>query len=96
MTVCPPAALKLAAHAAAENKVFSLNISAPFIAQFFKDPLAQLMPYADILFGNETEAQAYADSQEWGMTDLKEIALKVAALPKTNSARSRIVRSLAF
>jgi adenosine kinase len=28
-----------------------LNLSAPFICQFFKDPLLQVMPFVDFLFG---------------------------------------------
>lgn len=31
-----------------------MNLSAPFICQFFKDNLMQVMPYVDVLFGNET------------------------------------------
>lgn len=51
LTVCPPAALLLAEHALETNKTFTLNLSAPFIPQFFKDPLGSLLPYTDILFG---------------------------------------------
>ena len=31
-----------------------MNLSAPFIAQFFKGPLMEAMPHVDILFGNES------------------------------------------
>lgn len=68
LTVSPPSALKIAKHACESDKVFSLNLSAPFIPQFFKDPLASLLPYVDILFGNETEAQAFADSNDFKTT----------------------------
>jgi adenosine kinase len=68
LTVSPPSALKIAKHAAKNDKVFSLNLSAPFIPQFFKEPLSSLIPYIDILFGNETEAQAFADSHEFKST----------------------------
>ena len=37
------------------------------------------MPYIDFLFGNETEARAFAASEGWGTQDVAEIALKVAA-----------------
>lgn len=70
---------------------FILNLSAPFIAQFFKDPLDQLMPYVDILIGNETEAAAYAESHGLDTKDVKEIAKKIAELPKKNSKRQRTV-----
>jgi len=31
-----------------------MNLSAPFLSQFFKKPMMEAMPYVDILFGNET------------------------------------------
>ncbi len=34
------------------------------------------MPYVDFLFGNETEARAFAESEGWATTDVAEIALK--------------------
>ncbi|KAI8927458.1 carbohydrate kinase PfkB [Entophlyctis helioformis] len=91
LTVSPPAANKIARHAAATNKVFTLNISAPFIAQFFTEPLKELLQYADVVFGNEAEAEALSTALNFGTTDLKEIALKTAALPKANGARARLV-----
>ena len=39
------------------------------------------MPYMDFLFGNETEARAFAESEGWTTTDVAEIALKVSRLP---------------
>lgn len=53
LTVCPSAILRIAKHAN-ENKTFCMNLSAPFICQFFKDQLLSVLPYVDILFGNET------------------------------------------
>ena len=46
---------------------------------------------SDYLFGNETEALAFAGSSKWETTDIKEIAEKIAALPKANSKRERTV-----
>lgn len=54
LTVSPEAVLKVASQASADNKIFSLNLSAPFISQFYKEPMMKVMPYVDILFGNET------------------------------------------
>lgn len=91
LTVAPDAMLELGKHAAEKNKIFCTNLSAPFLCQFFKDPQMQLMPYVDYLFGNETEAAVFAKEQNLGTEDLQEIALKVAALPKENKQRERIV-----
>jgi len=82
----------IAKKAAETSKIFALNLSAPFIAQFFNDQLQQLLPYTDILFGNESEAAAWAEAT--GLPDPKDlfaIALSLAKLPKVNAARSRIV-----
>jgi adenosine kinase len=73
------------------KQLFILNLSAPFIAQFFKDPLDQVLPYVDILIGNESEAAAYAEAHDLGTTDVKEIAEKLATLPKKNTNRQRTV-----
>jgi sugar/nucleoside kinase (ribokinase family) len=54
LTVSPESVLKVARYAAENNRVFTLNLSAPFISQFFKEALMDVMPYVDILFGNET------------------------------------------
>lgn len=91
LTVCPPAAMALAEEAAAKDKVFILNLSAPFIAQFFKDPLDQLLPYVDILIANETEAAAFAESHNIASKDIRDIAKEIVKLPKKNSKRSRTV-----
>jgi hypothetical protein len=44
---------------------FALNLSAPFIPQFFTSQLDEVLPYVDVLFGNETEAEAYATAHGW-------------------------------
>ncbi|ETE58820.1 hypothetical protein L345_15456, partial [Ophiophagus hannah] len=54
LTVSPESIMKVATQASANNKIFTLNLSAPFISQFYKDQLMEVMPYVDILFGNET------------------------------------------
>ena len=83
--------LKIVAdHAVANNKTFCLNLSAPFIIDFFGEQLATAMPYTDFVFANESEAAAYAKKHDLG-EDLKEVALKVAAMPKVNTSRPRTV-----
>ncbi|RKP09007.1 Ribokinase-like protein [Thamnocephalis sphaerospora] len=89
LTVSPDSILALAKHAAAENKVFSMNISAPFLCQFFREPMDASAPYWDFVFGNETEAAAWAESQGHKTQDLREIALLLANLPKINNQRKR-------
>jgi len=90
LTVCPPAIQALAEEAAKSNKVFVFSLSAPFIPQFFKDPLDASAPYWDYVIGNETEALSYAESHGLETKDIKEIAKHLAALPKKNEKRQRV------
>lgn len=91
LTVSPESILELARHACDENKCLMMNLSAPFICQFFAEPMGKCLPYIDILFGNETEAVAFSKQQNFGTEDIKEIALKAAALKKSNEKRQRMV-----
>lgn len=52
-----------------------MNLSAPFLPQFFKDQLDSCAPYWDYLIGNESEALAYAKSH-----DLKVYSLGITYL----------------
>ncbi|KIJ54901.1 hypothetical protein M422DRAFT_24784 [Sphaerobolus stellatus SS14] len=85
-------ALEVAKTASLAGKTFVTNLSAPFIPQFFKAQLDQLLPYCDIVIGNESEAEAYASAQ--GLPESKNIAAvakAIAALPKVNPSKPRIV-----
>ncbi|SSD62049.1 probable Adenosine kinase [Saccharomycodes ludwigii] len=79
LTVSPEAIVKLGEHAKEHGKPFVLNLSAPFIPQFFKSALTKVLPYATILIANETEAASYAES--YGLTcektDLVAIAKEI-------------------
>lgn len=47
-----------------------MNLSAPFIAQFFKGQVDEILPYVDVLIGNESEAEAYAASHDYNVRSL--------------------------
>lgn len=91
LTVSPESILQVAKHACEKNKYLMMNLSAPFISQFFAEPLSKCLPYIDILFGNETEAVAFAKFQNFRTEDVKTIAIKTAELEKANKNRSRVV-----
>ncbi|KAF8971828.1 Ribokinase-like protein [Flammula alnicola] len=85
-------ALELSTKASAAGKTFILNISAPFIAQFFGAQLKQIIPYTDVIIGNEAEAEAWASANGYpDIKDLPGIARSIALLPKVNAARPRTV-----
>lgn len=54
-----------------------MNLSAPFLVQFFGDQMASVLPYCDYVFGNESEAAAFGEKQGWG-TDVATVALKLS------------------
>jgi pfkB family carbohydrate kinase len=73
-------------------QVFALNLSAPFIPQFFKVQLEQVFPYCDFVIGNESEAAAWASATGLlDKDDIPAIAKSIAALPKANPSRPRTV-----
>ncbi|KAH8388876.1 hypothetical protein KR215_003174 [Drosophila sulfurigaster] len=91
LTVSPPSIMRVAAAALAKQRPFLMNLSAPFISQFFMQPLLDVMPYVDIIFGNEAEAHAFATAQGWPeKEDLREIGKRLVALNKLNASRPRI------
>lgn len=90
LTVSVDSILSLAKKSVEDNKIFAINLSAPFLIQFFADQMASVMPFADFVFGNESEAAAYGEAKGYG-TDLETIALKLSAQPKASGTRPRIV-----
>lgn len=53
MTVCFETVLELAQIAHQRNKLFMMNLSAPFICLVYAKQQMQVMPYVDIIFGND-------------------------------------------
>jgi len=90
LTVSVDAILVLAQHAAEHNKIFSMNLSAPFISQFFKEPQLKVLPYCDYIFGNESEAVAFAEANGLEDKSVEAVATYLATQPKVNKKRDRI------
>jgi len=61
--------------------------------QFFGDRMQSVLPYVDVLFGNEHEAEALAAllKLEGDHKDLAYVAAAASALPKVDSKRPRLV-----
>ncbi|KAK0553415.1 adenosine kinase [Tilletia horrida] len=71
-------ALIVAKKAKENGAIFAINLSAPFIAQFFASQLDEILPYTSIVIGNESEAEAYAGSHNLASTDLPTVAKAIA------------------
>lgn len=90
LTVSLDTILTVGKYAAANNKIFCMNISAPFIPLAFGEQLHKALEYVDFLFGNETEAETYAEANKLEKSVLA-AAKHLAALPKANKSRPRQV-----
>lgn len=91
LTVSPPSIMHMAEHACKEGKVFAMNLSAPFLCQFFKDPMEAALPYVDYLFGNESEAEAFGKAHDYEDCSTEAVAVKVAAWEKKRGNVGRVV-----
>eukprot|EP00759_Apiculatamorpha_spiralis_P004795 PhF_6_TR12902/c0_g1_i1/m.20324/K00856/E2.7.1.20, ADK; adenosine kinase len=77
LTVCFDAVMHLAKHCEEKKKIFSMNMSAPFIMLVFKAQLEQLLPLCDIIFCNEDEAKGLSTMLGWTETEPQAIAKKI-------------------
>ena len=62
LVVSLPSLLQVAEHALTHGKQFLFNISAGYVCQFYKDSVEQLLPYVDVVFGNDQEFEAFSDA----------------------------------
>jgi len=89
LTVSPPTVNALGQHCCDNNKVFCMNLSAPFITQFFTDPLLEGIAFCDYVFGNESEAEAFGEKMGYEDKSVQNVAKMIAAMDKKNSKRPR-------
>ncbi|KAI3779421.1 hypothetical protein L2E82_09139 [Cichorium intybus] len=71
-------------------KVFIMNLSAPFICEFFKDAQDKALPYVDYVFGNETVARMFSKVHGWNTDDMAEIAIEISRWTKASGTYKRI------
>ena len=89
-----PEAIKAASRQKAEDKgIYCMNLSAPFLMQVppFKAVFTDTMPYVDFLFGNETEALTWAETEGWESTDLEFIATRLSLIPSAKARKRTVV-----
>merc|ERR1712182_28207 len=72
---------------------YCLNLSAPFLMQVppFKAVFVEAIPHADFLFGNETEARTWAETEGWDSTDLSFIATRLSLIPSAKGKKRHVV-----
>ncbi|CAH9115641.1 unnamed protein product [Cuscuta europaea] len=80
----------VAEHAAANNKLFMMNLSAPFICEFFWEVQEKALSYVDYIFGNETEVRTFSKVHGWETDNVEEIALKISQWAKVSETHNWI------
>eukprot|EP01010_Urceolus_cornutus_P005533 NODE_973_length_1197_cov_607.103659_g738_i0.p1 GENE.NODE_973_length_1197_cov_607.103659_g738_i0~~NODE_973_length_1197_cov_607.103659_g738_i0.p1 ORF type:complete len:354 (-),score=77.74 NODE_973_length_1197_cov_607.103659_g738_i0:66-1127(-) len=92
-TVSPESIQAIGKHCSEAGKTLAMNLSAPFLLQvpIFLERFQAALPFVDVYFGNESEAATLSEVLNWGTTDLKEIALRLAQLPKKSSRPRTVV-----
>jgi adenosine kinase len=53
--------MRIAKHSLDNKKTFSINLSAPFLSEFYKDRITAALPYVDLLFGNEDVSERFVN-----------------------------------
>merc|ERR1712232_327666 len=92
-TVSPPS-MKIAYETAVKTgATYCLNLSAPFLMQVppFKAVFQAAIPYTDYLFGNETEARTWAETEGWETEDVSFIATRLSLIPSAKGVSRRVV-----
>jgi len=84
--------MEVVKHSVSKGKTFAFNLSAPFLCENYKKEIDDLLPFVDILFGNESEARAFARIHNFKSDVLEEILLFISTFNfnKTELAKSRI------
>jgi len=91
ITVSPDSMRKAAQEACDRGALYCLNLSAPFLMQVppFKAVISELLPKVAVLFGNETEAQTWAETEGWETKDVAFIATRLSLVPMESKASKK-------
>jgi len=98
ITVSPEAIEAVSTHTRQSGAIYCLNLSAPFIVQVppFRACLQKTLPDVDYLFGNETEARAYAEACGWETDNVEFIATRLSLIPMNEKAGKTRKRHVVF
>lgn len=92
LTVCPEGMCKIANYCKENGRDYCLNISAPFLAQFFLTQMQSVLPNTTILFGNEDEAKALGKSlNQPESATIQELAVYFSTYLREDSPRRVVI-----
>eukprot|EP00929_Paragymnodinium_shiwhaense_P042390 TRINITY_DN21949_c0_g1_i1.p1 TRINITY_DN21949_c0_g1~~TRINITY_DN21949_c0_g1_i1.p1 ORF type:complete len:380 (+),score=43.67 TRINITY_DN21949_c0_g1_i1:105-1142(+) len=89
-----PESIRLCAEEKAKDGgIYCMNLAAPFLMHIphIKQVFVETMPLVDFLFGNESEAMAWALSEGWETNDVPLIATRLSLIPSAKGKGSRTV-----
>ena len=90
LTDCDASTLAAAKYACESGKVFALGLSAPYVIEFFKDRMLEVIPYTEIIICNEEEAAKYGEINGLPGT-VTEVALAISRLPGFTPRPKKVV-----
>lgn len=93
LTVCAEAAVKIGRISRETEKTFCFNLSAPFVCEYYSAQMLAILPFVDVLFGNESEAEAFAKTNGIAYSNVEDIvvALGTFGLASNGSTKHRTV-----
>jgi len=93
VTVSPESIELASKEAMKTGATYCMNLSAPFLMQVppFKACFVKTIPYVDFLFGNETEARTWADTEGWESQDVAFIATRLSLIPSAKGKHRHVV-----
>merc|ERR1712224_1057572 len=93
ITVCPDAMRAACAEANKHGGLYCMNLSAPFLMMVppFKAVFVNTIPLVDFLFGNETEARTWAETEGWETDDVAFIATRLSLIPSAKGKKRHVV-----
>ncbi|ESN90364.1 hypothetical protein HELRODRAFT_185207 [Helobdella robusta] len=86
---CPDVLLRVSRFAVENDRLVAFNLSTVSICRDYLPQVLQLLPYIDVLFGNQEEAYAFAQAKGLQLTEIRDIALYMARYRKENGKRGR-------
>jgi len=96
ITVSPDSIEAVSNQTQKSGAIYCLNLSAPFIVQVppFRACLEKTLPNVDYLFGNETEARAYAEAVGWESDNIAFIATRLSLVPMNDKGGKSVKRKV--
>lgn len=92
LATCMNAVTRIAIFCHENDRLFCFNLSALFLIEFYKKELLIILPYVDILFGNEDEAILFAKNiLNIQTSDIRKITKHISGMHKKNNRKRLVV-----